>query len=601
MSASPLADLVAGARRALELEWASEEQRELELTQAEKWARDPVGWIDEHVWIASFLPSEGHDRQRIRRVKMRLFPDQVATIDAWIDLEHLAATGQARPAGNVIVEKSRQIGETWGLAAVLGWLAHHHPVTALAMHVDLAEIDDGGRSNTHKSLFGKVRYIDQGLNRDRLNYLGPLVFKQKPSKIESPRTGAVIYGEGQSDDPGRGGSLDFALVDEAARVQHGEHVHAALSDACPNGKLYLSTPKGSHNMHARIAKAKPLGWTYLRLHWSQHPVYSRGVHVAGADPACALCEGNRQGLRWEPTAPRAHRYPGKLTSPWYDEAILDKTDEQVAAELDIDREGSVPGRVFPEFDRGVHVVEEGIPYDPDVPVELGWDYGLDTTSVIVLQNAIDSVRAIGLLEMGTQHGSSGVPEHVAEQLRLFLQELGLQELGTTAFFTAKLRAIGDPAGHSKQQGSGKPLVAQYRRQGFLIGKPPTRMRFIEQQNNAVKRLLLGVPKPLRICGVHAGPLGDHLAANRWKTTALGEVRFGSAMDLEDDVHNHACRALAYWATATFQPPGEDAAAAPSAEAEGSDPPEERLGRRRRRAVSGHLHDLDDTVGPDMRL
>lgn len=597
---SPLADVVAAARRHLELAWASEEQRELELTEAERWARDPVGWINEHVWIASFLPSEGHDRQRIRRVKMRLFPDQVETISAWIDLPHLEATGQARPAGNVIIEKSRQIGETWVLAAVIAWLVHHHPVTVLAMHVDLAEIDDGGKANTHKSLFGKVRYIDDGLSRDRLPYLGALTFKQKPSKIESAR-GAVVYGEGQSDDPGRGQSLDFVAVDEAARVQHGEHVHAALSDACPGGKLYLSTPKGSHNMHARIAKAKPLGWTYLRLHWSQHPVYSRGLHVAGQDERCVLCEGNRQGVRWEASEPRAHRYPGKLTSPWYDEAILDKTDEQVAAELDIDREGSLPGRVFPEFDRGVHVVEEGLPHTPELPVELAWDYGLDTTSVIVLQHALDEVRAIGLLEMGTQHGTSGVPEHVAAELRLFLQELGMPEVETTPAFTAKLRAIGDPAGHDRQQASGKPLVSQYRRQGFSIGKPPRRMRFIEQQNNAVKRLLLGSPKPLRICGVHAAALGDHLAGNRWKTTSLGEVRYGTAMDLEDDVHNHACRALAYWATATFQPPGEDDARSPAAETDTLDRNEGPLQRRRRRATSGHIDDFDDSIGPDMRL
>lgn len=597
---SPLADVVAGARRALELEWASEEQRDLELTEAEKWARDPVGWINEHVWIASFLPSEGHDRQRIRRVKMTLFADQEATIAAWIDLDHLAATGQARPAGNVIIEKSRQIGETWAMAAVLAWLIHHHPVTALAMHVKLDEIDDGGKANTHKSLFGKVRYIDGGLSRDRLPYLGTLTFKQKPSKIESSR-GAVVYGEGQNDDPGRGQSLDFVLVDEAARVEHGEFVHSSLSISCSDGKVYLSTPKGSHNMHARIARTKPLGWTYLRLHWSTHPVYSRGLHTAGQDPTCALCEGNRQGVRWEASEPRAHRYPGKLTSPWYELQLPDLTDEQVAAELDIDREGSLPGRVFPEFDRGVHVVDEGIPYSPDVPVELAWDYGTDTTAIIVLQNAPDSVRAIGLLEMGTQHGTTDVVEHVAAELRLLLQELGLPPIETEPFYTAKLRAIGDPAGHSKQLGRARTLASQYRRQGFQIGKPPTRYRFIEQQNNAVKRLLLGSPKPLRICGVHAAALGDHLAANRWKTLATGEVQFGSAMDIHDDVHNHSVRALSYWTTATFHPPGEDDAGQPAAEADELHPAEERLDRRRRRARGGHLHDLDDSVGPDMRL
>lgn len=598
---NPLADLVAGARRSLALEWATEEQRALELTEAERWARDPLGWIDEHVSIASFLPSEGHDRQQIRRIKMRLFPDQRATIAAWIDLPHLESTGQARPAGNVVIEKSRQIGETWALAAAVAWLAHHHPVTVLCMHVNLAEIDDGGKASTWKSLFGKIRYIDKHLSRERLPYLGPLAFKQQPSKIENHRTGAVVYGEGQSDDPGRGQSLDFALVDEAARVQHGEHVHASLSDACPAGKVYLSTPRGSSNMHARIARAKPQGWTYLRLHWSQHPVYSRGLHVAAADPGCGMCEGNRLGLRWEPSEPRAHRYPGKLTSPWYDEAILDKTDQQVAAELDIDREGSLPGRVFSEFDRGVHVVAEGIDYSADVPVELAWDYGLDTTAVIVLQNAPAEVRVIGLLEMGSQHGSSGVPEHVAAELRLYLQELGLSAVETTPEFTRHLRGIGDPAGHNRELATGRSLVADYRRQGFLIGKPPNRMRHVMPQINAVKRLLLGSPKPLRICGVNANAFAEHLAANRWITTALGDVRYGKGMDLDDSgVHNHSCRAFAYWTVATFAPAGEDTGP-PAAEIDLIEPRDERLVRRRRRAASGRLHDLDESLGPEMAL
>lgn len=561
---SPLADVVAGARRALELEWAREEQRSLELTEQEKWARHPVGWINEHVRIASFLPSEGLDRQQLRPVRMRLFPDQERTLAEWIDLPYLQQTGQVRFRANLVIEKSRQIGETWLFAAAIAWLVHHHRVNGLCMHVDLAEIDDGGRANTHKSLFGKVRYIDQGLSRDRLPYLaGPLVFKQKPSKIEAPRTGSVVYGEGQSDDPGRGQSLDFAVVDEAARVQHGELVHASLADACPTGKAYLSTPFGNDNMHARLASTKPRGWTYLRLHWSQHPVYGQDQHIAGDRPDCVLCEGNRQGVRWEASDPRAHRYPGKLTSPWYDEAVLDKTDEQVASELDIDRARALTGRVYPEFDPDVHVVADGIEIELDenlrplVPFELAVDYGTDTTSVLVLQNAPLEVRVVGIVELGTQHGTDALPERVAEELRLLLQELGLPHLETTPDFSRHLRAIGDPAGHAREQSSGRTLVSFYRRQGFNIQKPPSRLTArIEFSLHAVKRLLIGQPKPLRVCGVRADAFVQHMLANRWKTNAVGSVVHGRAMNLEDDIHNHACRAFAYWAVATFPPPDE---------------------------------------------
>lgn len=596
--------MAAQARRKLELEWAREEQRAVELTVAERYARDPVGWINDHVWISSFLPAEGHDRQPLRRIKMRLFPAQEHTIGAWTDLDHLASTGEV-VFSNLLIEKSRQIGETWTFAAVIAWLLHHHPVAGLCMHRKLSEIDDGGRSSTQKSLFGKIRYIDRNLDRSLLPYLQPLVFKQKPSIIENAAVGGVVHGEGQGDDPGRGQSLDFALVDEAAHVEHGELVHQSLASACPDGKAYLSTPIGNSNMHARIADLKPHGWKYLRLHWSEHPVYAQGLHVAGQDPDCRLCDGNRHGVRWEAGDPQAHRYPGKLTSPWYDREVVDKTDQQVAAELDIDREGSLPGRVFGEYDSGVHMVHAGIPFSPDLKVELAFDYGLDTTAVIVLQDALDEVRVIGLLEMGTQHGTSGVPEHVAAELRLYLQELGVPEKETRPEFTRFWRCVGDPAGHDRQQATGRSLAAQYRRQGFNIGRFPRRLNTVQGTTDCVRRLLLGWPKRLRICGTNAAQMGQHLASNRWKTNAVGEVTFGRAQDLNDDIHNHACRALAYWATATFPPPHEDGAVqrAPLDDVEEEENPVAKRRRlaRERQGDSDRDGAVDPGFGLDMAL
>ncbi len=596
---SSLADAFAAARRQHQLEVARQEQRDVELTLQERYARDPFGWINDFVVVASFLAGDTHDRQRIRAVRMRLFPQQEETIAEWIDLGLLADSGQLR-FRNLVIDKSRQIGETVGLCAALTWLIHHHRVVGLCMHVKLPKIDDGGRTSTWESMFGKVRYIDQRLPRDRLSYLGQLSFRRNPSLLEVPATGSVVHGKGQDDDPGRGDSFDFAIVDEAARVEHGELVHQSLAAACPDGKVYLSTPEGSNNMHARIADTKPAGWRYLRLHWSEHPVYSIGAHVAGQDPGCELCAGNRAGVRWEASEPRAHRYPGKLTSPWYDREIADKTNQQVASEYDIDRAGSLPGRVFDEYDPAVHVVNDGIPWSPDLPVELAIDYGLDTTSVIVLQNAIDEVRAIGLLEMGTQHGTSGVPEHVCDELRRYLVELGIPEKDTRPEFSRAWRCVGDPAGHDKQQATGRSLAAQYRRQGFNIGRFPRRLNTIQVTTDCVRRLLLGTPKRLRICGVNAAELGNHLAQNKWKTDRVGGIRFGRAQDLDDDIHNHACRSLAYWATATFPPVGAGAdLSADALEADTVDPDEHLLTRRHKVARGERHGDADLGLQSDL--
>jgi hypothetical protein len=575
---SPLAGALEAARRELELDWASEEQRQIELTQAEKYARDPVGWINSgHVWIASpfgpetKIPTTVHGwlrfKRRLRPVRVQLFPDQVKTIAGWIDLEHLAATGEL-VFTNEAAEKSRQIGETWLYALVMCWAVHYHRVTGLAMHVDGGEIDDGGSRSTVRSLFGKIRYIDQRLDRAKLPGLGRLVFRpfsRDPAKVENLDNGAVIYGEGQTDDPGRGGTFDFVLVDEAPFVRHGEKVYAAIDEACPNGKALLGTVNGDSNFHARICDEKPAGYTVLRLHWSEHPIYRKGLHVAGRLPGeqpdeeqaanadgCDLCAGNIAGVAWDPTDPAAHRYPGRLTSPWYDWRVIGKTDEQVANELDIDRARALADRVYPEFQTERLVVDDGIPYDPEIHhhLELAIDYGLDATSVLVFQDAPAELRLIGILEMGHLFGSSGTPDKVCEALRDYLRDLGVEEMRLAFEWTRRIFGVGDPAGHARGLESGKPLVNAYRRHGFYFTKPPSRLtRTISASIVAAKQLMLGHPKPLRVCGVKADAFAAHARNNTWNIGSDGRV-----IGLRDDVHNHAMRAFAYYAVAKFPPP-----------------------------------------------
>lgn len=598
---SSILESVDAALRVGDLAKAGREQRELELTQAEKWARDPVGWINEHVYVASFLNDDEGVSRAVRPTKMTLFPDQVATIEAWIDLPHLAATGQLR-LSNLLIEKSRQIGETWLFAAIVCWFLHYHRLTGVYVHQRRAEVADRGW--TPKSFFGRVAFINERLAAAKIPGVGQLTFlpfSSDPAAIVNPRTGAMIYGESKRDDPGRGQTLGYAIVDETARVEHGEAVHAALKNACPEGKAYLSTPNGDDNIHARLADEKPRGWKYLRLHWSTHPVYSRGVHVAGELDDCELCQGTRNGTTWSAADPRAHRYPGRLTSPWYEAEASDQTDEQVAAELDIDRERSLAARVYTEFVTERHVVEQGIPFEYNLGVELAVDYGLDTTAVLVIQHAIDEVRVIGLLEMGDDHGSSATPENVARELRLYLQELGLPEIETTPFFTAKLRAIGDPAGHARATNTGKPWVSAYRRQGFSFGKPPRRMTArVEHGITAVKLLLAGTPKPLLVCGVNAADFATRMRNHVWPTDGIGRRVYGATRPVEN-VHSHACDAFRYWVCATFQAPGEDNVPSPGAEADELERNEGPLQRRRRRALHGHLEDLDEAISPDMAL
>lgn len=558
-----IADAVQGALRQIELEVAQDEARKIELSATEAWARDPGGWINAHVWIASKFAGK---RRSVKPMRMILYPDQERTVDAWIDLELLRETGEL-VFRNVVIEKSRQIGETWLFAALLCWALHYHAATGLAMHQRAAEIADRGWSV--KSLFGKIRYIDRRLDRNVVPGLGRLVyhpFSTDPAKVVNETNGHVLHGECQRDDPGRGGTFDYALVDEAPFVRHGEAVHAALDEAVEDGIAALGTVNGSDNFHARLADDQPEGWRYLRLHWSGHPVYSVGLHVAAIAPtstlagrharqptqpmadaanACDLCRGTIRGDRWQARAPRAHRFPGRLVSPYYDRAVVGKTQEAVAAELDIDREGSLRARVFDEFSSEVHVHRDAggreapIRFDPLLPLELGFDYGLDCTSVVICQDAPTEYRIIGEVELVDRPGETPTPPEVARHLRIELEELGVPLHLLEPSWTRRIYARGDPAGDARSLSTGQPLTAEYRREGFNIAPPPRHLTStVAPSIQAVKMLLLGSPKPLKVSS-RCQRWIRHMAHNRWPVNSLGVRRPGATLPVDDE-HNHMC-------------------------------------------------------------
>lgn len=316
--------------------------------------------------------------------------------------------------------------------------------------------------------------------------------------------------------------------------------------------MMLSTPNGRGNVYFELREQPPEGWRVLTHHWSRHPDYSREMHVAGEQPdACALCAGNVAGLEWSPADARAHRYPGKLTSPWYDHMVTQLLDdEDVAKELDIDYSGSLTARVFPEFSRLTHVLDE-IPYDHAVPVELSLDYGMDVTHVGIWQDAPDALRKIGEVEV-----SGMIPEHVADQIRDECRALGVPEHELSPQFTRHWLAVGDPSGEATQLATARSLTADYLAAGFRIDKPiaPSN-QLVGATIRSMKRLLLGRPKPVRYSLARCPLSVLHMEQNRWPTDPQGNRR-ESATKPKDDVHNHAARADAYYAFYKFPPPAD---------------------------------------------
>lgn len=502
---------------------------------------DPLSHLDAgHVLI--------RDIETRRSVPFQPYDHEVKLIDSWVQVDGEGNEARLR-WNNVLIEKSRAMGITWTCAWVYLWALMYWPVSLLAQHVDLGRIDDGGNDSTHESLFGKVRYMARGdAWPDWQRPVDYLTFRQQPEHVITNRlTGAYLVGRGQEDDPARGGQYDAYDGDEFARIPHAEAVQESLVSACPTGRLYNSTPFGEDNEFYRLRQARSADITYLRFHWSVHPVYQRGLHIAGENPDCELCQGNRDGLEWNAQDPQAHRYPGKLTSPWYDQMVLRLLDdESIAQELDISYARALSARVYREFAEDIHVVDH-IAYDNNLTLEFSIDYGWSpsSTSIGIWQDAPDSLRKIGELEVH-EH----TPENVVDALKLRLLEIGVPDGEIAPGFSRNWIVIGDPSGEAAELGTGESLVVQYRKQGLEIDSKRWGVR---QTIIALKRLLLGVPKPIRYSADTCPQTIVHMKQNRWPTDRHGKRKEGAAAPLNDE-HNHMCRADAYYAAYKYPAP-----------------------------------------------
>ena len=166
-----------------------------------------------------------------------------------------------------IVAKSRDMGATWMLIAVIDWLSIFYRGNTSYL-TSLREEDVDNRMPD--SLFGKLRYMhmrlpdwlqcgwtDHGERVDRMN------------NIEFPETGAYIRGQKVESTGGRQGRATILGVDEFAHVTAALTALAAFSALAPT-IFYISTPEGPGNPFAVMAQE--VGANVKRLHWKDHPL-----------------------------------------------------------------------------------------------------------------------------------------------------------------------------------------------------------------------------------------------------------------------------------------------------------------------------------------
>lgn len=252
------------------------------------------------------------------------------------------------------IEKSRAMGITWLVLVILFWGWHFKKWDCLVGSRKAEEVDRRGDMGT---LFEKIRFM---MKRLPLWMFTPLHTNKhdKGMTLIHPVHGASIVGEGNNPDFGRSDRRKVAFLDEFTSWEQTDKPAWQGLSATTRCRIPVSTPntRGTNcYFYEIIDYAKKNDRPHLTLHWTLHPVFSKGLYTTEI---------------------------GKEQSPWYDNQVERSVDEQsVAQELDINYDVAMAGKVFPTFDPDINITPDA-KYNPKLPLYIAWDFGLDSTAIL---------------------------------------------------------------------------------------------------------------------------------------------------------------------------------------------------------------------------
>lgn len=284
-------------------------------------AEDPVFFFDCFAW--TYAVKDNPDNPNVPFVLFDYQEDLVRKMDDAIGKYSL------------LIEKSRDLGLSWVITTMFLWRWLFRPLQSFLMASRKESlVDERGNPGC---LFWKIRMNlsmlppwlrpPMELIEDRSMHLGNLI------------NGSSIDGESTQGNVGRGDRRTAILLDEFAAVECGEEVLTATHSAT-NCRLFVSTPQGAsgafYDTRNKLLEKNPE--RVIRLHWSQHPLKSRGLYRGDASGNLEFFDDYKYPEGYD------FFYDGKIHSRWYDEQIHEaSSDTEIAAELDINYEGSAGG------------------------------------------------------------------------------------------------------------------------------------------------------------------------------------------------------------------------------------------------------------------
>jgi hypothetical protein len=300
---------------------------ELELDRSargpllERAARDIVWWVNEYCW--TYDPRLSGEKF----IPFKLFPKQAEYL-LWLEERERTKTSGA-------VEKGRDMGMSWLCMAFLvhRWL--FTPGFAGSMGSRKEELVDS--RGDPKTLFEKMRMILLRLP----DWMMPVGFDRKIHdnfrKLINPANGATISGEAGAN-MGHGGRSSVYFVDEAAYVDPGDNIEAALPDNS-NVVIYVGTHHGPSTSFNRMIESKE--FSVFRMTWLDDP---RKRHWELQDTDGNVIENGPPN-----TEPNVVPAGYKIVYPWRvaKEIELRHDPVRIAEQIDADPSGSVDDIAIP--------------------------------------------------------------------------------------------------------------------------------------------------------------------------------------------------------------------------------------------------------------
>jgi hypothetical protein len=294
-------------------------------------AQDIVFWVDNFCWTK--------DPRRADAVLPFIsYPIQA---EALLEVERAVNTGF-----DLLIEKSRDMGASW----IVDYVLQHQ-----FQFYEGADFRVGSRK---EEFVDKLGVMDTMLEKIRWNlgrqplFLLPAGFQEQTNfndnttymRLNNPERFNSIVGESANPHFGSGGRSKAVVMDEYAKWESGVDAQAWTSTAdVTKCRIPISTPVGSANKFARLAKGHDEKIKLLTLHWTLHPDKARGAYYVsnGIRIPIDLKKDYKSAFNiWSTTFGRESK---KVFSPWYEAEAERRTDADLAQEVDIDyhRSGSM--------------------------------------------------------------------------------------------------------------------------------------------------------------------------------------------------------------------------------------------------------------------